>query len=163
MPRPSKVKYYMDVAKQVSARSHDEETQVGMLLVKEDTGAIVATGYNGFIRGADDTTLPTKRPDKYEYMLHAEDNIICHCASHGISMRGCFVVCPISPCAPCARRLWQCGISKVIIEKFHPTFEAVKQMKDLKVLVDTFESEGNQYYKLVFAPRRNSIPELGAE
>lgn len=160
MARPSKVKYYMDVAKQVAMRSHDEETQVGMLLIKEDTGAIVATGYNGFVRGADDTTLPTKRPDKYPYMLHAEDNIICHCARHGISMEGCFVVCPISPCVACARRLWQCGISKVVIEKFHPTFEEVKLMKDLKVLVDTFESEGCQYYRLVFSPRTHSIPEL---
>ena len=158
--RPSKIEYYMKLAEDVAMRSHDAETQVGMLLVRKDTGAIIATGYNGYIRGADDASLPNTRPLKYAYMMHAEDNIICHCARHGISMQGCFIVCPISPCAACTRRLWQCGISEAIVKGFHPTFEEVKKMLDMKVLIDPFENAGTQYYKLMYSPRMNSVPEL---
>lgn len=160
MARPNKFKYYMDIAKQVATRSHDDETKVGMILVKRDSGAIIATGYNGFVRGANDAVLPTKRPDKYPYMLHAEDNIICHCAKHGISTQDCFAVCPISPCAACARRLWQCGIDEVIIEAFHPTFNDVKLMKDLEVTITNIRVDDygvgidkHYYHRLRISPR----------
>lgn len=45
---------YMDMASVVSQRSHDAETKVGAILVNNNSGAIVATGFNGFVRGADD-------------------------------------------------------------------------------------------------------------
>ena len=66
----------MDMAVVISQRSHDEETKVGALLINNESSAILATGYNGFVRGANDKKLPTKRPKKYEYMLHAEQNLI---------------------------------------------------------------------------------------
>ena len=55
-----------------SRKSHDSETQCGCVLVKNKT--IIATGYNGFIRGIDDFMLPNTRPAKYPFMIHAEAN-----------------------------------------------------------------------------------------
>ena len=41
-PRSSKEQYWMGIAEAVSIRSQDEETKVGAILVKNDTGMIVA-------------------------------------------------------------------------------------------------------------------------
>jgi len=46
-------------------------------------------------------------------MVHAEQNLICNCARHGISMNNCVIVCTMSPCVQCMRFLWQCGITKI--------------------------------------------------
>ena len=49
MERPSKVKYYLDIAAAVAARSTCIRRQYGAVIVKNDT--IVSTGYNGTARG----------------------------------------------------------------------------------------------------------------
>lgn len=112
--RPSKNRYWMGIAEAVSLRSHDAETKVGAILVKNDTGMVVATGHNGFVRGAPDNLLPKVRPEKYEYIVHAEENLIAHCAKSGISVDNCTLVITLSPCQKCLRLVWQAGITKVI-------------------------------------------------
>ena len=123
----------MIVAEAVSKQSHDIETQVGCVLVKKDSGAIVGTGFNGFIRGAPDDQLPTSGDDKHKYMQHAEKNLMSNCIREGISARDCVVVCTHSPCVSCTRFLWQCGISEVIVRDIHSSFSKVICMKDLDV------------------------------
>ncbi len=141
MERIAKDIWFMGFAEQASLRSHDAETKVGAVLVHRDTQAILATGFNGFVRGADDQSLPNTRPDKYPYMVHAEQNLIAHCARHGISMDNCDVYCTLSPCCVCMRLLWQCGIQKIIVKELYRDFDAIQQMKDIKVTV----TEGNYY------------------
>jgi dCMP deaminase len=138
--RPSKNQTYMDVAVAVSQRSHDSETKVGAVLVSNDTGSIIATGQNGFVRGAPDDKLPTTRPDKYPYMVHAEQNLVAQCALRGIAMRDCTLVCTHSPCISCMRLLWQCGITRVIIKTKYKDFDSLLKMEDIKIEhVDTEE------------------------
>lgn len=112
--RPSKNEYWMGIAEAASLRSHDLETKVGAILVKNDTGMVVATGHNGFVRGAPDSRLPKRRPEKYEYMVHAEENLLAHCAKSGISMDDCTLIITLSPCQRCLRLMWQAGVTKVI-------------------------------------------------
>lgn len=114
MTRPSKNEYWMRIAESVATRSHDSETQVGAILVKNDTGMIVASGHNGFVRGAPDKLLPTTRPEKYQFMVHAEENLVTHCARNGISVDNCTLVITLSPCQKCLRLMWQAGITQVI-------------------------------------------------
>lgn len=139
--RPTKNQNYMDIATTIAQRSHDAETKVGAVLVNNSSGAIVATGYNGFVRGADDTALPNTRPDKYEYILHAEQNLIANSARHGISMNDCSLVCTLSPCKACMRMLFNCGITKVLAKELYKDFDEVLKMKDLNV-VATQEADG---------------------
>lgn len=127
--------WFMGFAEQAAKRSHDAETQVGAVLVHKRTNAILATGFNGFVRGADDNKLPNTRPDKYPYMVHAEQNLIAHCARHGISMSDCYVYCTHSPCNVCMRLLWQCGIEKIIVKELYRDFDTIKEMKDLDIKV----------------------------
>ena len=131
--RPSKNQNYMNIATEIAKRSHDAETQVGAILVNNSSGAIIATGYNGFVRGADDAALPNTRPDKYEYIVHAEQNLICNSAKHGISMNNCSLVCTLSPCKLCMRMLLNCGITKVIAKDLYKDFNEILKMQDVKV------------------------------
>ncbi len=94
-----------------SRRSHDSETQCGCVLVKNKT--CIATGYNGFMRDIDDSSLPDKRPEKYPYMIHAEANAIYNCAREGKSTLGATAYITAAPCTSCLQMLWQCGVKKI--------------------------------------------------
>lgn len=137
----------MDMAEVVSKRSHDAETKVGAILVNNESGAILATGFNGFVRGANDTALPCRRPLKYEFILHAEDNLIANCARHGISMENCTLVCTMSPCKHCMRMMINCGITKVVVKELYKDFEDILRMPDVKV---TMEKKDDGYYYIEY-------------
>lgn len=146
--RPTKIKNYMDIAEAVSQRSHDSETKVGSLLINNTNGAIIATGFNGFVRGADDSILPTTRPDKYQFIVHSEMNIIANCAKNGISMDNCMIICTLSPCESCMRMLWQCGITSVIAKSKYRDFEKLTSMRDIRL---TEETTPEGFVKLTYA------------
>jgi len=145
MTRPSKLEYWMGIAVAVSERSHDAETKVGAILIKNDTGMVVATAHNGFVRGAPDSILPKTRPEKYEYMIHAEDNLISHCAKSGICIDNCTLVITLSPCQKCLRLMWQAGITEVICRDLYR--DHCIDMKDLKIEQEV-TPEG--FYKLSY-------------
>jgi dCMP deaminase len=147
--RPSKIQNFMDMAVVISQRSHDEETKVGALLINNESSAILATGYNGFVRGANDKKLPTKRPKKYEYMLHAEQNLISNCAKHGISMQNSKLICTLSPCKLCMRMLFNCGITEVIVKELYKDFNDILQMKDIKVECKKSPEDG--FYRIRYS------------
>src|ERR1017187_8729887 len=130
MSRPSKLENYMEMAETVAKRSHDQETKVGAILVNNKSGALLATGYNGFVRGVHDEILPSKRPLKYEYILHAEQNLIANCARHGISMEDCKLICTLTPCKLCMRMLFNCGITHVIAKEKYNDFDEILKMQD---------------------------------
>jgi dCMP deaminase len=144
--KPSKIETYMMMAEAASQRSHDSETKVGSVLIKESTGAILATGCNGFVRGADDDSLPSTRPDKYDYIVHSEMNLIANCARHGISMENCFVVCTMTPCKVCMRLLWQSGVTRVVAKTRYRDFDDILAMRDLKIDI----RNEDQYIDLIY-------------
>ena len=171
--RPSKHEYYLGIATEVAKRSQDKDTQVGMILVNPKTGAIVSTGYNGFVRGADDEHLPLTRPEKYEFFLHGESNMIYHCARNGISTEGCVVYGTTTPCGPCLRALWQCGIGEMFVSSIHPTFENTQRLADMEFYHPTVVSnleltpkeslENLGYAHLYFRPRVTALSVKGAK
>lgn len=75
LTRPCWDQYFMGLAYYTSIRSHDSQTKVGCVIVNEDNN-VVSMGYNGFPKGVDDAELPTKRPEKYPFMVHAEENAV---------------------------------------------------------------------------------------
>lgn len=110
--RPSWDEYFLNIAEVVSKRSHDGETQVGVVVVDENK-RILATGYNGFPPGCDDKKLPNLRPDKYPFMVHAEINAI---AASRQDLRNSTLYCTYSPCRDCAKAIITAGIKRVIFK-----------------------------------------------
>jgi dCMP deaminase len=108
--RPSWDEYFIGIAEAVSKRSYDGETQVGVVIVDENN-RILATGYNGFPPGCDDTKLPNLRPDKYPFMVHAEINAI---AASRQDLRNSSLYCTYSPCRDCAKAIITAGVKKIV-------------------------------------------------
>ena len=152
--RPTKLQNYMEIAETVAKRSHDAETQVGALLVNNKSGAIIATGYNGFIKGAVDSVLPNTRPDKYEYILHAEMNLLTNCARHGISMDDCFLVCTLSPCKLCMRLMINSGVERVICKELYRDWHEIIGMKDVAVAMSKTAEGFHEIHYTAATPKR---------
>ena len=145
--RPTKIQNYMDIVETVAQRSHDVETKVGSVLIRASNNTLVSTGFNGFIAGAPDESLPSSRPEKYEYIQHSELNLIANCAKNGVSTDGCYVVCTMSPCKQCTRLLVNAGIRKVIAKNLYKDFNDVMFMKDLDV---TYSQDEHGFYVITY-------------
>tara|TARA_R110000868_G_C10973188_1_gene771528 strand:+ start:64904 stop:65365 length:462 start_codon:yes stop_codon:yes gene_type:complete len=153
----------MREAIEVASRSKDENTKVGALLVAKDDFATIATGYNGFIRGADDAKLPKSRPDpnapkdeptKYDYMRHAEENIITHCARRGIATKDTFIVITLSPCTNCLRMCYQAGIDEFYFLEEYRDFHKSANMLDLNVQVKQICTNQYTLSKITLTPKK---------
>jgi dCMP deaminase len=107
-------KYFMSMACLVALKSKDESTKVGAIIIG-DQKEILATGYNGFPRMADES-IPErhKRPDKYIWTEHAERNAIYNAARTGCKLSGCTMYTPFFPCTNCARAIIQSGIRTIV-------------------------------------------------
>ena len=117
MSRPNWTDYFLGLAKVVSQRSHDIQTQHGCVITDIDN-RILGVGYNGFARGLDDTKLPNIRPEKYPWMIHAERNALSNCVVR--PDRGLAYVTG-QCCNDCIMALWQEGVTKVFMADDHGT------------------------------------------
>ena len=95
--------------------SSDLNTQNGAIIV--NNGEIISMGANSIPLNVkiDDNRL--KRPDKYNYIEHAERNAIYNAAKQGKSTYGATMYCPWFACTDCARAIIQSGIKKVVGHK----------------------------------------------
>ena len=114
----------MKMAEEVAKLSPDAETKVGAIMLSPD-GRIIASSFNGFLRGADDKTMPKTRPDKYVFIQHAERNILYNCCYEGIRTKNTTIVCTLSPCLECLRAAWQSGVTRII---FKDTYHACSSL-----------------------------------
>lgn len=115
--RPNWTDYFLGLAKAVSQRSHDVHTQHGCVITDKNH-RILGVGYNGFPQGMNDSVLPTNRPEKYHWMIHAERNALSNCIirpTNGIA----YVTGQC--CNDCIMALWQEGIEKAIMIDGHGT------------------------------------------
>lgn len=133
-----KILSYIRRAEVVAENSPDAETKVGSVLISNKTRSVISEGYNGFVRGAADSRIPKTRPEKYKYVIHAEANLIFNAARNGVTTDDCFVVQTHSPCAQCARALYQCGIATVYYKNYYGGTDEIKQLGDLQLKYTTF-------------------------
>lgn len=111
-------KYFIEIAQVVLRKSKDQSTKVGAVVVNVDNH-ILATGYNGFPRGIDDTNPEYhERPLKYQVTEHAERNAIYQAAANRGGLKGSTLYLGHNPfsgiCSDCARAIIQAGIVCVV-------------------------------------------------
>lgn len=143
-----KLNFYLARALAIANQSHDSQTKVGAILIDPNTGAVMAEGYNGFVRGGPDDKLPTTRPEKYDYIIHAETNLLCNAVRSGVKTDGCIIFCTLSPCIKCLRMLWQAGINTFYFKEKYSDFDQSKSMLDLKITLDNV----GDFYKMTISP-----------
>lgn len=117
MTRPNWTDYFLGLAKVVSQRSHDIQTQHGCIIT-DTNNRILGLGYNGFPRGLEDDSLPKVRPEKYPWMIHAERNALSNC---NIRPENGIAYVTGQCCNDCIMALWQEGIKKVVMTRYHGT------------------------------------------
>lgn len=105
-------RWHLGLAQYIATASKDPSTKVGAVIVDRQRGA-VSWGYNGFAREVED--LPERlndRETKYLFTVHAEENAVLHAKR---SVDGCTLYTwPFMPCAPCASRMKQAGIVRIV-------------------------------------------------
>lgn len=111
---------YLDLAKHISTWSKDPSTKIGAVCIG-DSGQILAQGYNGFPRGVADTEERlNNREEKYEHVVHAEENCIFNACLNGVSLKGCSLyVFGLPICSNCTNGIIQVGIKTVYMA--HPS------------------------------------------
>jgi len=110
--RPDWDNYFLNIAHLASSRSPDEQTKVGCLIVNQDKH-VLAMGYNGFPAETNSENLPTVRPYKYPYMIHAEQNAISNMERKEKNLTAYVTA---RPCLVCSKLLWQNGVRRIVID-----------------------------------------------
>lgn len=149
----NKIEWKMGFAEQAAKKSHDAETKVGAALFNKKDGSLISIGYNGFVRNAADHLLPNKRPDKYIYILHAEQNLIINCARNGHSMKYSELFCTMSPCVLCMRMMYNAGVTTIYCKELYRDFNDIIEMLDISVKCEQIPVNG--YYKLTYKGYRD--------
>ncbi|MDD3735294.1 MAG: dCMP deaminase family protein [Candidatus Pacebacteria bacterium] len=131
--RPTKEKYYLNIAKEVSGRCTCFRAKIGAVIVRDDQ--IVSTGYIGAPRGTKDC-LERKNclrdelniPHGHRYELcrsvHAEQNCIINAARAGVSLLGGDMyiysedrdgnLTDAFPCFICKKMIINAGLKRVL-------------------------------------------------
>jgi len=137
--RPDWDTYFMRIAKVVAQRSHDEDTQVGCVIVSPDK-RILSTGYNGFPPGFPDGKLPRTRPGKYPYIVHSEINAIVSALNR--DLRGATLYCRFTPCKDCVKAIITAGITRIVYEETY-----ARDNTDAAVVFEMLEMGGVEIVK----------------
>ena len=109
LPRLSWDNYFILIALLASKRSSCNRLNVGCVIV--NNSRIVATGYNGFLKGA--PHISRIRGGHEQFTVHAEQNAICDAASRGVSLENSTAYVTHYPCLNCLKLLIAAGIKNI--------------------------------------------------
>ncbi len=106
--------YFMNIAEAVAKKSKDPSSKMGCVIV-DDGKRVVSTGYNGMIRGADESKMTlSERPMKYYFVIHSEMNAILFAHEE---LRGCTVYNRVATCENCLKHCLQAGIKRFVYKE----------------------------------------------
>ena len=111
--------YFMNIAKEVATRSTCNRKHIGAVIVRDKN--ILATGYNGSIRGlahCDDAGHEMEN-DHCVRTIHAEANAIVQSARNGVRIENSEIYVTASPCYDCFKMIANAGISTIYYAEFY--------------------------------------------
>jgi dCMP deaminase len=120
MNKPSYDDYFLAMSYLIAQRSIDPSTKCGAVLVSADK-RVLSTGYNGPLKGVDDSKIPLTRPEKYPHFLHAEENCILAYNGSKQDLENATIYVTGAPCHKCLRMVLQKGIRNITITKGNKT------------------------------------------
>ncbi|MFH1177886.1 MAG: dCMP deaminase family protein [Acidobacteriota bacterium] len=109
----------MNLAVQAAARSTCPRKAVGAIVVRDK--AVLATGYNGSLRGLPHCTEVGCLIDDDHCVrtVHAEANALLQAARHGVSIEGADIYVTASPCWDCFKLIANAGIRRILFAEFY--------------------------------------------
>lgn len=143
------IQLMMDIAVRAAKNSSAVRLKVGGV-VTDVRGNLVASGYNGTVRGFHTNVCEVKVYESFcedvadfpyqdglgKYRLvtdenitiHAEQNLIAHAARRGVSIDAGVVFLTHSPCTKCTSLLLQCGIREIVYNELHHSFDETTEL-----------------------------------
>ena len=121
--------------------SNDPSTQNGAVLVHPKGGVILGAA-NSLPNRVEDKPERWERPQKYNYIEHAERNVIYKAAQKGIATHGLFMFVPFFSCPDCARAIIQAGISKVVGHRQFFNLANDRWREPCKIGIDMMQEAG---------------------
>ncbi|MBK7581733.1 MAG: dCMP deaminase family protein [Myxococcales bacterium] len=117
--RASWDEYFMAIAREVATRSTCERKHVGAVIVREKM--ILATGYNGSIRGLPhcDDEGHLMEDGHCVRTVHAEANAIVQAARNGMRVEDSGIYVTASPCFGCFKLVANSGIRRIVFGEFY--------------------------------------------
>src|ERR1051325_3876877 len=112
--RASWDEYFMNIAREVATRSTCDRKHVGAVIVRDRI--ILATGYNGSIRGlahCDDEGHLMEDGDCVR-PVHAEANAIAQAARNGVRLDAAAIYITASPCFGCFKLIANAGLNRIV-------------------------------------------------
>lgn len=112
-------RYFMNIATSVATRSTCARKHVGAVIVRDK--CILATGYNGSIRGLPhcDDVGHMMEDGHCVRTVHAEANAIVQAARNGHRIDDASIYVTASPCWSCFRLIANAGISRIFFGEFY--------------------------------------------
>jgi len=109
----------MNIAREVATRSTCDRKFVGAVVVRDRS--ILATGYNGSIRGLAhcDEEGHLMEDNHCVRTVHAEANAIVQAARNGVRIEGASIYVTASPCWGCLRLIANAGIARIVFGEFY--------------------------------------------
>ena len=117
--RVSWEQYFMNIAKEVATRSTCNRKHIGAVIVRDKN--ILATGYNGSIRGlahCSDAGHEMEN-DHCVRTIHAEANAIVQAARNGVQIENSEIYVTASPCYDCFKMIANAGITAIYYAEFY--------------------------------------------
>jgi len=117
--RPSWHQYFLTITRQVAERSTCTRAKVGTVIVRDKN--ILATGYNGSIRGLGhcDDEGHMIEDGHCVRTIHAEANAIIQAAKNGVRIEGASIYVTASPCWGCFKMIANAGLGRIVYGEFY--------------------------------------------
>jgi dCMP deaminase len=134
--------YFMEIARNVASRGTCHRKHVGSVIVRDRT--ILATGYNGSIRGMPhcDEVGHMMENGHCTRTVHAEANAICQAARNGVSLDRGEIYITASPCWNCFKLIVNSGIKKIVFGEFYRDDRIFEAAEFLGIEVAFLNDEG---------------------
>jgi len=109
----------MRIAQEVASRATCDRKHVGAVIVRDKS--ILATGYNGSIRGMPHCSDVGHMMEDGHCVatIHAEANAIIQAARNGVMIEGATNYVTASPCWSCFKQLANAGVTRICYGEFY--------------------------------------------
>ncbi len=109
----------MAIARVIASRATCDRKQVGAVIVRDRS--ILATGYNGSIRGLPhcDEVGHLMEEGHCVRTVHAEANALVQAARNGVRIEGGDIYVTASPCFNCFKLIANSGITRIVFGEFY--------------------------------------------
>lgn len=146
---------YMELAQNLSRKSHCVKIKVGAVLARDTR--IISLGYNGPPAGTHncDEEWPEQgcareRKGGCSLAIHAEENAILYAAKNKVTIQGATLYVTLSPCLACARIIYTTGIKNVLFLKSYSEYKGIKEDEGVNFL-RRFGVNADQYHPQNFS------------